>query len=160
MIPFSLSWDTRKRSVSLKWNGFLSLRWEKGRVLTKILGFPVPFDPRQKRVHFSMRRVYLKEVLSFVKEWRLRRIEGTVSLPDPMMNGVLYGWVSALEAGKGSRKISVSINFLGVNGFSGEAVLSPRVFFNYLKRWALLLLKERGRRRPQRGGETEWKQPI
>jgi hypothetical protein len=160
MIPFSLSWDTQKKSVSLKWDGFLSMGWEKGKVLTKILGLPIPFNPRPKKTHFSMRWVYLKEVLSFLKEWRLKKIEGTVSLPDPMMNGMLYGWMSAFEAREGGRKIDVSINFLGVNRFSGEAVLSPRVFFNYLKRWVLLLLKERRGRRPKRGGEKEWKQPI
>ena len=61
MIPFLLSWDTQKRLVLLKWNGFLSLVWEKGKVLTKILGFPLPFHLRQKKIHFPIRWVYLKE---------------------------------------------------------------------------------------------------
>jgi hypothetical protein len=95
-----------------------------------------------------MRWVYLKELFSFLTKWRLKKIEGTLSLPDPMMNGVIYGWVSALEARKGGRKINVSINFLGENRISGEAVLSPGVFSNYLKRWIFLLLKERRGRRP------------
>jgi hypothetical protein len=148
MIPFSLSWDTQKKLISLKWDGFLSLRWEKGKVLMKVLGFLIPFGLRQKSIHFPMRWVYLKELFSFLTKWRLKKIEGTLSLPDPMMNGVIYGWVSALEARKGGRKINVSINFLGENRISGEAVLFPGVFSNYLKRWIFLLLKERRGRRP------------
>jgi hypothetical protein len=148
MIPFSLFWDTQKRSISLKWNGFLSLVWEKGKVSTKILGFPIPFSLRQKRVHFSIRWVYLKEVFSFLTKWRLKKVEGTLSLPDPMMNGLLYGWISAFGKGKVGRKINVSINFLGENRFSGEAVLPLKPFFYHLKRWVFLLLQEKRRGRP------------
>lgn len=160
MIPFSLSWDTQKKSFSIKWDGFFSSRWEKGKISTKIFGFPIPFSPRQKKIHFSVRWVYLKEALSFLKEWRLKKIEGMLSLPDPMVNGVLYGWMSALGTRSGCGKVNISINFLGVNRFSGEAVLSPRIFFNRLRRWISLLLNEKRGRRPQRGGETQWKQPI
>jgi len=147
MILFSLSWDTQKRSISLKWNRFLSLSLEKGKVLTKILKIPIPFGFKQKRIHFLIRWVYLKEAFSFLKKWKLKKMEGTFSLPDPMMNGLLYGWVSSLQTGKGDRKIHVTINFLGENLFSGEAVISPKAFFNHLKRGVLILLRERRRRR-------------
>lgn len=143
MIPFSLSWDTQKRLISFKWNGFLSLVWEKGKVLTKILGFPIPFRLRQKKIHFPIRWVYLKEAFSFLTKWRLKKVEGTFSLPDPMMNGLLYGWISALEIVKAGRKIHVTINFLGENRFSGEAVLSLKAFSYHLKRWVFLLLQKR-----------------
>ena len=143
MIPFSFFWDTQKRSISLKWNGFLSLVWEKGKVSTKLLGFPIPVSLRRRRVHFSMRWVYLKEVFSFLTKWRLRKVEGTLSLPDPMMNGLLYGWMSAFGKGKGTRKVNVSINFLGENRVSGEGVLPLKPFFHHLRRWVFLLLKEK-----------------
>lgn len=143
MIPFSFFWDTQNRSISLKWNGFLSLVWEKGRVSTKILGFPIPFSLRQKKVRFSMRWVYLKEVFSFLKKWRLKKVEATLSLPNPMMNGLLYGWISAFGKGKVTRKVNVSINFLGENRFSGEAVLPLKPFLHHLKRWVFLLLQEK-----------------
>jgi hypothetical protein len=147
MIPFSFSWDTQNRSISLKWNGFLSLVWEKGKVLTRILRFPIPFSPRQKRIHFPMGWVYLKEVFSFLTKWKIKKVEGTFSLPDPMMNGLLYGWISALETGKPGRKIHITINFLGENRFLGETVLPLKSFFHHFKRWVLLLRKEkRGRR--------------
>lgn len=148
MIPFSLSWDTQKRSISLKWNGFLSLVWEKGEGLTKILGFRIPFRLRQKKIHFPIRWVYLKEAFSFLTKWRLKKVEGTFSLPDPMMNGLLYGWISALETGKAGRKIHVTINFLGENRFSGEAIISLKTFFHHLKRWVFLLQREKRGRRP------------
>lgn len=147
MIPVSFSWDTREKSISLKWSGFLSLSWKKGKVLTKFIGVTIPFRLRKKRIHFPVRWGYSKEVLSFLRGWRLKKIEGTLSLPDPMMNGVLYGWLSVLETGKRGRKINVSVNFLGENWFSGEAVLSPKVIFSRLKSWAFLLLRERRGRR-------------
>jgi hypothetical protein len=148
MIPFLLFWDTHKRSISLRWNGFLSLVWEKGKVSTKILGFPIPFSLRQKSVPFSVRWVYLKEAFSFLTKWRLKKVEGTLSLPDPMMNGLLYGWISAFGKGKMGRKINVSINFLGENRFSGEAALPLKPFFHHFKRWVFLLLQEKGGGRP------------
>lgn len=148
MIPFSLSWNTQKRMISLKWNGFLSLGWEKGKVLTKMLGFSIPYRFRQKRIHFRMRWVYLKEGFSFLKKWKLKKVEGTFSLPDPMINGLLYGWISALEIGKAGQKIHITINFLGENRFSGEAILSLKTFFHDLKRWVFLFLREKKKRRP------------
>jgi hypothetical protein len=60
-----------------------------------------------------------------------------------MMNGLLYGWISALETGKAGRKIHVTINFLGENRFSGEAIISLKIFFHHLKRWVFFLLQEK-----------------
>ena len=148
MIPFLLlSWDTQKRLVSIKWNGFLSLVLEKGKILMKILGFPIPFRLRQKRIHFPMRWIYLKEAFSFFAQWKLKKVEGTFSLPDPMMNGLLYGWINAFETVKPSQKIHITINFLGENRFSGEAALSPKAFFHNLKKVVVLLLRENRRRK-------------
>jgi hypothetical protein len=150
MIPFLLSWDTQRRLISLKWNGFFSLVWEKGKVLMKMLSFPIPFRLRQKKSHFHIQWIYLKELFSFLAKWKLRKVEGAFSLPDPMINGLVYGWIRALEAVKPDRKISVTINFLGENRFSGEAALSLKVFFHHLKRWVFLLLREKKIRRMRR----------
>jgi len=143
MIPISFSWDTRKKSILLKWDGFFSLSWKEGKVSTKLIGVPVPFRLRKKRAHFPVRWGYAKEVLSFLRGWRLKKVEGTLSLPDPMMNGVLYGWLSGLETGKKGRNVHISVNFLGENWFSGEAVLPPKVLFGRLKSWISLLIRER-----------------
>ena len=150
MIPFSFFWDTQKKSILLKWNGFFSLRWEKGKGLTKLLGFPIPLRLRQKRVRFSMRWVYLKEFFSFLTKWRLKKVEGTFSLPDPMMNGLLCGLISVFESGKTGRKAQahVTINFVGENRFSGEAILPLKAFIHHLKRWIFLLLREKKGKRP------------
>ncbi len=148
MIPFLLlSWDTQKRLVSIKGSGFFSLVWEKGKILIKILGFSIPFRPRQKRFHFHIRWIYLREALSFLTKWKIKKVEGTFSLPDPMMNGCLYGWISAFETVKPSRKINVTVNFLGENRFSGEAALFPKAFFQHLKKVVVLLLREKRRRK-------------
>ena len=143
MIPISFSWDTRKKSILLKWDGFFSLSWKERKFLTKLIGVPIPFRLREKRIHLPIRWGYAKEALSFLRGWRLKKIEGSLSLPDPMMNGVLYGWLSALETGKKGRKVRISVNFLGENWFSGEAVLPLKVLFGRLKSWVFLLLRER-----------------
>ncbi len=147
MVPVSLFWETQKGMLSLKWNGFLSLVWEKRRVFTRILGFPIPFRFRKKSVSLSMRWIYIKEVFSFLRKWKLKRVEGTLSFSDPMVNGLLYGLVNALETGREDRKIYLIINFLGENRLSGEATISPKTFFHHLKRWVFLLLQEKGRRK-------------
>jgi hypothetical protein len=146
MIPFSLSWDTEKRSVSFKWNGLFSLGWEEGKVLTKILGFPIPIRLRKKRIGLSIRWIYVKEALSFLRKWRLRRAEVIFSFPDPMVNGLLYGLISGLETGKRDRRIHIHIDFLGKNRFTGEAIISPGRLFSHLKRWTLLFLGEKRKR--------------
>ena len=159
MIPILLSWDIQKRRISLKWNGFFSLVWERGKILTKILGVLIPFHLGQKKIHFHIRRVYLKEALSFLAQWKVKKVEATFSFPNPMINGCLYGWISALETVKPSRKISVTVNFLGENQLSGEAALSLRAFLCSFKRWVFLFLREKIRRL-RRGGESQWKQQI
>jgi hypothetical protein len=70
-----------------------------------------------------------------------------------MLNGILYGWMSAIATEKADRNIDLTINFLGENWCSGEATVSPKALFHHLRRWALLFLRERRRRRPSRGGE-------
>jgi hypothetical protein len=147
MIPVSFVWDTRKRSLHIKWNGFFSLGWEKGRVLKKIFGLtiPIPFPTGSGTIHFpTMRRAYLKEAFSFLKEWKLKKVEGSLSFPDPMVNGLLYGWLSAIKTEKVGQRVDMSINFLGENWCAGEATISGKTLFGHLKRWILPLLREAG----------------
>ncbi|NWF94335.1 MAG: hypothetical protein HXY46_15675 [Syntrophaceae bacterium] len=121
-------------------------------MLTKILGLAIPLPSLRGKKGLSFRWVYIKEVLSFLRKWRVKKAEVAVSFSDPMANGLLYGLISALEDGKRDRKIQIDINFLGKNRFSGEAIISPGVFFQHLKRWILLLLREK-KGRGQKGGE-------
>ena len=153
MIPFSLSWDTRKRSIRLRWNGLFSLGWEKGEVSTRILSIPIPisFGFLQEKPHLFTRWVYLKNAFFFLTKWKIKRVEGTFSFPDPMVNGVLYGWTSAIGAARSDRRMNVTINFLGENYCSGEALVSPKTLFSHLRTWVLpFLWKRRGRSRKRR----------
>jgi len=99
MIPISLTWDTREKVILIKWNGFFSFGWEKGKPVKTIFKIPIPCrsgGKRDKKTHFPpLRWIYLKEVFSFLREWKLKRAEGTLSFQDPMVNGILYGWLSA-----------------------------------------------------------------
>ena len=147
MIPVSFIWDTRKRTIQVKWNGFFSFGWENGKVLKKVVGIPIPFDIRRegrKIDLYRMRWIYLKEIFSLLKEWELKKVEGALSFPDPMVNGVLYGWLSAMETGRVGQKVNVSINFIRENWCTGEATISPKVLFCHLRRILPLLREMRG----------------
>lgn len=158
MIPISLSWDTRKRSVLLKWNRLISSGWQDGKILIKVLGLSI-FRPLEKKsirlvATVPMRWIYLREMFSFFPKWKLKKMEGTLSFPDPMVNGVLYGWMSALQAGKADRKNRVTVNFLGENWCAGEMTLSLKIFFQYLRSWIFLLIRERRGRKVREGGDA------
>jgi hypothetical protein len=158
MIPISLCWDTRKRSALLKWNGFMSSGWEGGKIRMKILGFPIPLPLKKKGIQLfgklPIRWIYWKGNFSFLPKWKLKKVEGTFSFPDPMVNGVLYGWMSAIHAGRADRKNRVTVNFLGENWFGGEMTLTLKTFFQYLRSWIFPLIREMRGRKVRKGGES------
>lgn len=147
MIPISFSWDTQKRLILLEWNGFFSLRLERGKRSIKVLGLPVPTRFRKRKARLPLRWVYLKGAFSFLAEWKLKKVGANVSFSDPMVNGLLYGWVKAIETVKGNGKINVAINFLGENGCVGEFIIFPKTLFFHLRKWIFSLLWEMRRRR-------------
>ncbi|MGQ9646067.1 MAG: hypothetical protein ACUVWO_05945 [Thermodesulfobacteriota bacterium] len=146
MIPISLTWDTREKSILIKWNGFFSYGWKNGKRTGRVFKIPIlrfPSPKRSLKAFVPRRRwIGLKEVLSFVKEWKLKRAEGTFSFQDPMVNGVLFGWMTALAPKGESQKIHLTVNFLGKNWCSGELTVSPQAVFHHLKRWFLLYFKK------------------
>jgi len=158
MIPVSLSWDTQKRSVLLKWNGFISSGWENGKIATKIIGLSILPPLKKKKIQlpvkFPVRWVYLKRIFTFLTKWKLKKAEGTFSFPDPMVNGILYGWMSAIQTGRAGRKIRVTINFLGENWCRGEVTLSLKILFHHLRSWIFSLIREMRGKKPRKGGES------
>jgi len=158
MIPISLSWDSRRRSILLKWNGFVSSGWEKGKMLVKILGVPISIPLKKKRIplpgKLPLRWIYLKGIFSFLAKWKLKKVEGTLSFPDPMINGMLYGWMSAMETARVDPKIHVTVNFLGENWCRGEVIVSFKILFHHLRSWIFPLIREMRGRKPRKGGES------
>lgn len=158
MIPISLCWDTRKKMVLLKWNRFISSGWEKGKISTKIFGLRIPLPLIKKRVQlpsqFPVRWVYLKGIFSFLTKWKLKKVEGTLSFPDPMVNGILYGWMSAIQTGRADQKAKVTVNFLGENECWGEITLSLKILFHQFRSWIFPLILEMRRKKPRKGGES------
>jgi hypothetical protein len=146
MIPVSLRWDTQKRSISLKWDGFISSGWENGKISAKILGCPIPIPLKKRKIQLPsqppIRWVYLKGIFSFLTKWRLNKVEVALSFPDPMVNGILYGWASAIETRKANRRIHVAVNFLGENWCRGEVAVSVKTLFHYFRSWIFLLIRE------------------
>jgi hypothetical protein len=142
----------------LKWNGFVSSGWENGKISTKIFGLPVPLPLQKKKVELPsklpIRWVYLKGIFSFLTKWKVKKVEGTLSFPDPMINGILYGWMSAIQTGRANQKAHVTVNFLGENGCRGEVTLSLKILFHHLRSWIFPLSREMRGKRPRRGGES------
>ncbi len=156
MSGFNFLWDTRKGLLTFKWDGLFSLGREGGRKGLKILGFSIPFHPKINKVRFPVRWFYIKNGLLFLTRWRLEKIEGTISFPDPMINGVVYGWLSAIGRFQSEQKFNVTINFLGENSFSGQASIPPKILILHLRRWILPLFLEMVRSgRKQRGEERK-----
>ena len=158
MIPISFNWDTRKRSLLLKWNGFISSGWRSGEISMRILRLPIPLPLKKKKIQFPaklpIRWVYLKGIFSFLTGWKLKRVEGTFSFPDPMVNGVLYGWMSVFQTQKSDRKVRLTVNFLGENWCEGEMTLSLKILFQYLRSWIFPLIREMRGRKVRKGGES------
>jgi hypothetical protein len=152
MIPVKLFWDTRNRSIFIEWNGFFSFGWENGKPLIRILGFRKSLKTGAKRIPTRFRLAHIGETLSFLSKWKLKKVEGTLSLPDPMLNGLLYGWASAIGQSSQERKIDVTVNFLGENWVSGEASISPKIPFRFLARMCLRLASDGIRRGFERVG--------
>lgn len=154
MTPISLNWDTRKRSFSFKWNRFLFFGWEDGKTAAEIVGIPIPLPLRMKKTRlpgkFPIRWIYLKGMFSFFTKWKLEKVEGTLSFQDPMVNGILYGWMSALQAGRVNRRINVTVNFLGENWCSGEVTLSPKILFHNFRSWIFPLIREMRGKKPEK----------
>ncbi len=156
MIPISLYWDSREKSIRLKWDGFISSRWRNGKISTRVLRIPIPFrlkmDESRLSVKPPMRWVYLKGIFSFLGGWKLKEMEGTLSFSDPMVNGVLYGWMSAFQTRKSGRKVRLTVNFSGENSCRGEATLSLSQLFYHLRSWILPFICEMRRRKSRKGG--------
>ncbi len=155
MIPISFWWNARRKSASLKVDGFVSSEWENGRLTTKILKMPIPLSLSKEKARFTgippVRWVYLKGIFSFLKEWEVKRVEGTFSFQDPMVNGILYGWMSAARTAwdKGG-KIDVAVNFSGENRLEGEFGISVKTLVRHFVRWIHPLVREvRGKRHPK-----------
>ncbi len=154
MIPISFWWNFRNRSASIRLDGFVSSEWKRGRMTTKILGIPIPFSMTKKTIRSfripPIRWIYLRGFFSFLSKWRLKKVEGTLSLPDPMVNGVVYGWMSAVQAMKPGRKMAVTVNFSGENWLRGGLTISLRTLIHHFRTWIYPLIREvRGKRHPK-----------
>jgi len=158
MIPISFWWNGRKRSASLKLNGFVSSEWENGRWTTKILRMPIPLSSAKGKTRFAgippVRWVYLKGIFSFLTEWKMERVEGSLSFQDPMVNGMLYGWMSAARSVLDrDEKVDVTVNFLGENWLEGEFTISIKTLVHHFASWIYPLIREMRGKKVAKGGE-------
>jgi len=159
MIPISFWWNAQKRSASLEVDGFVSVEWQNGKRTAKILRMPIPLSLRKGTAQFSgmppVRWSYLKGIFSFLREWKMKRLEGTLSFPDPMVNGTLYGWMSAARAAwDRDGKIDVTVNFSGENRLEGEFTVSLKTLVQHFRSWIYPLIREmKMRKKVCKGGE-------
>jgi len=158
MIPISFWLNARKRSVLSKLDGVFSAEWENGRLTTKILWIHVPPSLIKGNTRISgippVRWRYLKGIFSFLSEWKVKRVEGTISFPDPMMNGILYGWMSAARAARDrGEKLDISVNFLGENWLKGKFAFSLKTLAHHFRSWIFPLIWEMRGMKVSKGGD-------
>ncbi len=157
MIPISFWWSSRRKSASLKADGFFSSEWENGKLTTKILKMPIPFSFLKEKTRVTgippVRWVYLKGIAFFLREWEVNRVEGTFSFQDPMVNGILYGWMSAVRAAwDEDGKIDVTVNFSGENRLEGEFRISVKTLIHHFFSWIYPLIREIKGKNISKGG--------
>jgi hypothetical protein len=63
----------------------------------KIFRFRKFLRPEEKGIPVRFRLAHSRETLPFLLKWKLRRMEGTLSLPDRMLNGILYAWLGTID---------------------------------------------------------------
>lgn len=154
MISISFSWDTEKRMASIRWNCIGSLEWREGAVEIKAFRFPLPVQIRFKQekvpnIGVLLRWRYIKGLFSLLKDLKIHEVEATVSLPDPMINGILYGGWAIFQHKAQGKGIYGRVNFLGQNRCKGKVSLSLKDGLSHFKKWIFPMLQE-GRRRGKR----------
>lgn len=152
MIQSSLFLDKSERTFFLRFNRLLSFMMENGKVFIKIMGFKIPFLTPNQRIYIPKKLIYLNKGYSFLRQWRLKKIALEVSFSDPMMNGITYGIMKAVEAIKGEQRVEININFLGKNRLKAEFVISYWEFIRNLVSFLFPLLIEM-RRGFKKGGK-------
>jgi hypothetical protein len=83
----------------------------------------------------------------------MKRVEGTISFPDPMVNGILYGWMSAIQTREPDRRIAVTVNFSGENWLNGEFAFSLKTLIHHFRNWIYPLIREMRGRKVSKGGD-------
>jgi hypothetical protein len=133
----SLSWDSREGSVLVKWGKIFSFEWSKGKAFVGVLGIRKRLDHRALQRPSAIRLSHLKEAARFLRGWRVEDLEGTFSLPNPMVNGLCYGLREILDNEREDRQRRVTVNFLGENWLRGKASLSNLTLFRRFAEWFL-----------------------
>ena len=142
MIQFSFFIDRKKRIFLIRFQRFLYLMMEKGKLYIRIMGFKIPFPYSRKKIYLPRKLVYLKKGYLFLRKWRLKKIDADLSFSDPMVNGIAYGMMRAIETVKRDQRVKVDINFLGINRLKAEFVISSWTFIKQLKNFFFPLLCE------------------
>jgi hypothetical protein len=129
-IPVSLEFDTVKKSLKFGWMGVdLRIRldrWKPGRSKAE--------PERRKKSHAKAIGLYLVEerglifelvqkahrpLMRLLQSVSIRNIEASLSTPDPLWNGVLYGICFNLPL----ENVHLSANFRNINYVKGELQL-------------------------------------
>lgn len=132
MIKSSLFLDKKEKSLSIYPNRLFAIVVEKWKVYIKIMGLKMPFSITRERIYIPKKFIYLKKGYSFLRKWRIKQIEADLSLSDPMVNGVLYGTMRAIETLRMDQRFNVNINFLGINRLKADFLISYWEFIKHL----------------------------
>ncbi len=151
MIQSSISLAKKERIFFIGFSKFLSLLVDNEKVYIRIMGIKIPFPFKRRRIYIPKKLVYIKKGYSFLRKWKVKEIEADISFSDPMINGIAYGMMSAIDTIKIDQRVKVNINFFGKNRLKAEFLISNWEFMKNLISFFIPLLIEM-RRGHRKGG--------
>lgn len=142
MIQFSFYLDSGNSKLLIRFNRFLSFLRDRGKIYIRVFGIDIPILLKIKDFIIPLKIKYMKRWYLFIRQLKVKRIDANISFNDPMLNGIAYGIVSALDALGRDHRLNININFLGSNRYSGDFLISYKAFFKQLFKLIFPLLSE------------------
>jgi hypothetical protein len=116
-IPVSLEFDTVKKSLKFGWMGVdLRIRLDRWKSHAKAIGL---YLVEERGLIFELVQKAHRPLMRLLQSVSIRNIEASLSTPDPLWNGVLYGICFNLPL----ENVHLSANFRNINYVKGELQL-------------------------------------
>lgn len=142
MIQFSFYLDSENSKLLISFNRFLSFLRDRGKIYIRVFGIDIPILLKIKDFVIPLKMKNMKRWYLFISQLKLKRIDANISFNDPMLNGIAFGIVSSLDALGKDHRLNININFLGLNRYSSDFIISYKAFFKQLFKLIFPLLSE------------------
>jgi hypothetical protein len=132
LIPISLGFDSTRKEICVGWLGFslkkdLATLWAKKREKRpeKRKGRIFPAVGRilwkDKSLSMALVQPVSRSVIELIRSISIRELRATLSTPDPVWNGMLWGVLTNFRF----KNIRVEANFENINHIEGRFLIHP-----------------------------------